>query len=156
MSTEVKQSSNFWNCLISRIFRIIINSELADPIIKVAVPLAKTILASLGITAAASAVDAGIQQKIHGSGTTVLKMPNKEMNDIMKIAKTLIDSNILLKGVAKTITNETKEQKGGFLRELLGTLGAVLLGNLLSRKGIVIATYGKGIVRAGYGNKMDF
>ena len=62
----------------------------------------------------------------------------------MKIVQALEDSNILLKGVAKTIENETKEQKGGFLNMLLGTLGASLLGNMLA---------GKGIVRAGSGNK---
>ena len=60
-----------------------------------------------------------------------------------------------MKGVTKTIENKTKEQKGGFLSMLLGTLGASLLGNLLSGKGIENKK-GKGIVRAGYGNKMDF
>ena len=73
------------------------------------------------------------------------------MNDIMKIAKALEDSNILLKGVTKTIKNETKEQKGGFLSMLLGTLGASLLGDLLtknlSRKGTVRA--GEVTIRAG-------
>ena len=59
---------------------------------------------------------------------------NKEMNDMMKIVQALEDSNILLKGVTKTIENETKEQKGGFLSMLLGTLGATLLGNLLTGK----------------------
>ena len=54
------------------------------------------------------------------------------MNDIMKIVQALEDSNILLKGVTKTIKNETKERKGGFLSILLGTLGASLLGNLLA------------------------
>ena len=70
------------------------------------------------------------------------------MNDIMKIVQTLEDSNILLKGVTKTIKNETKEQKGGFLSMLLGALGASLLGNILSRKRIV--KVGEGIVRPGY------
>ena len=78
----------------------------------------------------------------------------------MKIVQALQDSNIILNGVTKTVENETKEQKGGFLSTLLGTLGASLLGNLLSAKGIVRAGSGnekeKGIVRAGYGNKMDF
>ena len=111
---------------------------------KVAVPLAKNILASLRITAA-SAIDAAIQKKkIHGSGTTTLIVSNKEMNDIMKTVQALEDSNILLKGVTKTIKNETKEPKAGFLRMLLCTLGAKLLGNMLA---------GKGIVRAGSGNK---
>ena len=79
------------------------------------------------------------------------------MNDIMKIAQALDDSGIFLNGVTKTIKKETKEQKGGFLSMLLGTLGASLLGNLLTGKGIVRAgtgnKKGKGIVRAGSGNK---
>ena len=82
------------------------------------------------------------------------------MTDIMKILQALEDSNILLKGVTKTNKNETKEQKGGFLSMLFGTLGASLLGDLLTGKGIVRAGSGnkkrKGIARAGYGNKMDF
>ena len=64
------------------------------------------------------------------------------MNDIMKIIQALENSNILLKGVTKTIKNETKEQKGGFLSMLLGTLGASLLGNMLPGKGVVRADYG--------------
>ena len=103
-------------------------------------------------------------KKIHSSGTTTLIISNEEMNDIMKIVQTIEDSNILLKGVTKTIENEAKEQKVGFLSMLLGTLGASLLGNLLTRKGIVRTgsgnNKGKGIVRAGYGNhsqnKRDF
>ena len=79
------------------------------------------------------------------------------MNDIIKIVQALQDSNILLKGVTETVKNETKEQKGGFLSMLLGTLGASLLSNLLTGKGFVRAgssnNKGKGVVRAGYGNK---
>ena len=75
---------------------------------KVAISLAKNVLAPLGITAAASATDAGIQKKIHGSGTMISIISNKEMNDIMKIIQALDDSNILLKAVTKTIKNETK------------------------------------------------
>ena len=82
------------------------------------------------------------------------------MNNIMKIVQVLEDSNILLKGVTKTIEYETKEQKGGFLSLLLGTLGASLLGHLLTGKGIVRAgsenNRGKGIVRAGSGKQLDF
>ena len=101
---------------------------------------------------------------MHGSGSTTLIISNEEMNVIMEIVQALKDSNILLKGVTKTIKNETKEQKGGFLSMLLGTLGASLLGNLLAGKAIVRAgsgrpssssSYenkkGKGIVRAGTG-----
>ena len=72
--------------------------------------------------------------KMHGSGNTTLIISNKDMNDIMKIIQALENSNILLKGVTKTIKNETKEQKGGFLSVLLGTLGASSLGNLLTAK----------------------
>ena len=81
------------------------------------------------------------------------------MNDVMKIVQVCEDSNILLKGITKTIKNETKEQKRGFLIMLLGTLGASLLGNLLSGKWIKLNfenKKGKGIVRAGYGNKINF
>ena len=97
---------------------------------KIAIPLANNVLAPLGITAAASGIDAGIQKKLHGSRTTTLIISNKEMNDIMKIIQALEDSNILLKGVTKTIKNETEEQKGRFLSRLLGTLGTSLLGNI--------------------------
>ena len=139
-----------------------LSSKSADLLMKVAVPLAKNILAPLGITAAASSIDAGIQKKIHRSGhpSTTLIISNKEMNDIKKIVQALEDSNILLKGVTKTIKNETKEQKRGFLSMLLGTLGASLLVNLLTGKGIVRASTGnkkgKGIVRAGTGKQWDF
>ena len=82
------------------------------------------------------------------------------MNDIMKVVQALEDSNILLKGVTKTIQNETKDQKGGLLSMLFGTLGASLLGNLLAGKGIVRAgsgnKKGKGIVRSGTGKDCDF
>ena len=123
-------------------------------------PLAKSVLIPLGLTAAASAADAGIHKKILGSGNTTLIFSNEEMNDIMKIVQALKDSNILLKGDTKTIKNETKEQKGGFLSMLLGTLGASLLGNLLTGKGDVRAgsvnNKGKGIVRAGRGKQWGF
>ena len=109
---------------------------------KVAMPLAKNVLAPLGLTAAMSAIDVSIQKKIHGSGVKLI-IEQEDMKDIMKIIKALENSAILLKGVSKTIKNEAKEQRGGFLSMLLGTLGATLLGNLL--------TGGKGIMRAGDG-----
>ena len=78
----------------------------------------------------------------------------------IKIFQALENSNILIKGITKTVKNETKEQKGGFLSMLLGTLGASLLGNLLTGKGILRAGSGnekrKGIVRAGTGKEWDF
>ena len=99
-------------------------------------------------------------KKIYGSGNTTLIISNEEMNDTMKIIQALEDSDILLKGVTKTIKNETKEQKRGFLSMLLGTLGASLLGNLLTGKEILTASSGnkkaKGIVRAGSGKEWDF
>ena len=73
------------------------------------------------------------------------------MNDIIKTIEVLENSGILLKGISKTIENETKEQRGGFLSMLLGTLGATLLGNLLSGKGMMRA--GEGIVRVGEGSR---
>ena len=73
------------------------------------------------------------------------------MGDIIKIVKSLEDSGLLLKGVTESVQNEVKEQKGGFLSMLLGTLGASLLGNILAGKGMNRA--GEGIVSAGYGNK---
>ena len=91
-----------------------------------------------------------------------LIISNDEIEDFTKIVKSLEDSGLLLKGVPETVQNEVKEQKGGF-NMLLGTLGAILLGNLLTRRGINRARKGRGInragegiVRAGYGNKMDF
>ena len=96
-------------------------------------------------------------KKIHGSGTTTLIILNEEINDLMKIIQALEDYNVLLKGVTETIKNETKEQKGGFPSMLLGTLGASLLENLLTQKGIARTgsgnKNGKGNVRAGSGNK---
>ena len=127
---------------------------------KVAIPLVKNVLTLLRITAAASAIDAWIQKKIHGSETTTLITSNEEMNDIMNIVQVLEDSNFLLKRVTKTITNETKKQKGGFLGMLLGTLGASLLRNLLSGKRFVRTgsanKNGKGTVRAGTGKIWNF
>ena len=97
-----------------------------------------------------SAIDGSIQKKIHASGVKLI-IEQEDMKDIMKIIKALENSGILLKGVSKTIKDETKEQRVGFLSMLLRTLGASLLGNLLSGgKGIMRA--GKGIVCAGEGN----
>ena len=105
------------------------------------------------MSTAASAADAGIHQKILGSGcrhssSLVLRPPLSdashkpttliisidEMKDIIEIVKYLQDSGLLLKGISETIQNETREQKGGFLGMLLGTLGTSLLGNILTGK----------------------
>ena len=84
------------------------------------------------------------------NNTTTLIISNHEMEDI-KIVKYLEDSGLLLKGVSETVQNEAKEQKGGFLSMLLGTLGASLLGNILTGQGINRA--GEVVIRAGYGNE---
>ena len=123
------------------------------PLIKSVIkPLAKSVLVPLGLTAAASAADAGIHKKVLGSGrdhnNTILIISKDEMDDILKIVKSLEDSGVLLKGVGKTIQNEAKEQRGGFLSILLGTLGAALLGDILSN-----GLSGKGAIRAGYCSK---
>ena len=136
-------------------------SVLVGPLTEVAVPLAKNNFAQLGITATAPAIHvgihAGIQKKIHRSGTATLRFPNKEMNDIMKIVQALEDCNILMKGITETIENETKEQKGRFLRMLLSTLGVSLFENMLTGKGMLRVGYGnekgKEVLRTGYGSK---
>ena len=95
-------------------------------------PLAKSVLIPLGLTAAASAADAGIHKKILGSGhnNTNLIISNDEMDDILKLVKSLENSGVLLKCVSETIQHEAKEQRGGFLGMLLGTLDASLLGDV--------------------------
>ena len=112
MSTDIKFSkAQIFKITQSGGFLGSLLSKLAGPSKKVAVPLAKNILAPLGITSAASVIDAGIQNNIHGSGTTTLIIPNEEMNDIMKIIQALKDSNVLLKGVTKTIKMKQKNKK---------------------------------------------
>ena len=130
-------------------------------------PLAKSVLIPLGLNAAASAADTGINKKILGlknpssshNDNRVFIISNDEIEDIIKTIKSLEYSALLLEEFTETAQNEVKEQKGRFLSMLLGTLGACLLGNLLTGKGIYRAGKGKGmirtgdgIVRAGYGH----
>ena len=165
LSTDIKlsktelskmiQSGGFLGRLLGPLLKT--GLRLTENVLK---PLAKSDLIPLGLTVAASAAEAGIHKKILGSGnTTMLIIWNDQINDIIKIVKSLEDSGFLLKGVTETVQNEAKEQKGGFLSMLLGTLGASLLGNILTGQGINRAGKGKGInragegmVRAGYGN----
>ena len=110
--------------------------KILGSLLKIGLPLSKSVIKALGLlglTAASSAIDVGLQKKIYGSGTTTLVISNEEMNGIRKIVQALEDSNILLKGVTKTVKYEIKEQKGGFLSMLLGTLGASLLGDPLTK-----------------------
>ena len=153
--------------------------KLLGPLLKTELPLmksvikpsAKSVLIPLGLTAAASAADAGIHKKILGSGhnNTTLIISNDEMDDILKIVKSLENSDLLLKGVSETIQHESQEQRGGFLSMLLGTLGASLLCDILSKglsgKGVIragegtiragkgVIRAGEGTIRAGYGSK---
>ena len=126
-------------------------------------PLAKSFLIPLGLTAAASEADPGIYKKILQSGNTTLIISNNKIEDIIKKVKSLEGSGLLLKRVTEKIQDEVKEEKGIVLSMLLGTLGAKLLGNLLTGRGInraikckEINRAGEGIARAGYGNKIDF
>ena len=138
------QSGGFLGRLFGPLLRI--GLPLMKSVIK---PLTKIVLVPLGLTAAASAADAGVLKKILGSGhnnNTTLIISNDRMDDILKIVKSLEDSGVLLKGVCETMQNESKEQRGEFLSMLLGTLGASLLGNLLTKN-----LSGKGVIRAGEG-----
>ena len=128
------------------------------PLLKSGLLLLKSVikpLGALGLTAAASATDAAINKKILGSGNhTTLIISNDDMQDLLKIVKSLEDSGILLDGITEKVKNEVKEQKGGFLSALLTTLGASLLGDaLFSRKGRGVIRAGEGAIRAGYGSK---
>ena len=156
MSTDIKLSK-------AQISKIVQSGgflgKLLGPLLKTGLSLLKSVIKLLGLsnlTAASSAIDAGAQKKIYGCGTTTLVISKEEMNGIMKIVQALENSGILLKGVTKTIKNETKEQKGGFLSMLLGTLGISFLGNLLTKnlsgKGTVRA--GEGTIRVGYGSSI--
>ena len=88
-------------------------SKLAGPLMKVAMPLTKNVLAPLGLTAAMSATDGGIQKKIHGSGVKLI-IEQEDMKDIMKTIKALENSGILLKGVSKTIKMKLKNKELDF------------------------------------------
>ena len=139
--------------------------RLLDPLLKTGLPLmksvinpsAKSVLLPLGLTAAASAADAGMHKNIVGSGhnnnNTILIISNDEKDNLLEIVISLEESGILLRGVSKTIQNEAKEQRVGFLSMLLGTLGASLLGDLLTKKlsGKGVIRGGEGVIRAGYG-----
>ena len=129
------------------------------PLLKSGLPLVKSVikpLGMLGLTAAASATDAAINRKILGSGNhTALTISNNDVQDLLNIVKSLEDSGILLNRITETVKNEVKEQKGGFLSMLLGTLGASLLGDLLTKnlsgRGVIRA--GERTIKAGYGSK---
>ena len=159
--SKVTQSGGF----LGRLFGPLLKTRL--PLIKNLIkPLAKSVLISLALTAAASAADAGINKKILGLGNTTLIISNNEIKDIIKIVKSLEDYGLLSEWVTETVQTEVRDQKVGLLSMLLGRLGASSWGNILVPKGINRAGEGKGInragegiARAGYGNhslKMGF
>ena len=109
-------------------------------------PLAESVLIALGLTTGASETDAATQKNIYQSGATTLIFSNEEMEDIMKIHKSLEESGLLIKGVSEIIKNKAKEQEWVFLGKLLDTLEASLLENLVTGKGTVRT--GEGTTRA--------
>ena len=136
---KIWQSGEF----LGRHLRTLIKTEL--PLIgNVLKPLARSVLVLLGLTAAVSATD--IHQKMFGSGTITFTISNEEINDIMKRVKSLEESELLIK-ISEIIKNKAKEQKGGLLSMLLGTIGVSFLGNLIARKSTIRA--GEGTSRVG-------
>ena len=140
--TQLGQSEGFLGGLLGSLLKT--GFPLMKNILKL---LAKSMLIPLGLTAAAWARDAAIQKKNFGSGITTLIISYEEMNDIMKKVTSLKESGLLIKSISKTIKTEAKVQKSRFLGMLSSTLGASLLGNLLTDKGVVRA--GEGTIRAG-------
>ena len=86
-------------------------------------------------------------KKVYGPGTKTLISSNEEMEDKMKIVKSLKKTGLLIKEIGETIKNKTKKQKGGFLSMLLGTLAANILGSALTGKGLIRA--GERTIRSG-------
>ena len=130
-----KISSNVFGRKIRRILSRLLGPLLKPrlPLIGNAIkPLAKSVLIPLGLTVAALTTNTDIHNKMFGSSMTRLIISNEEMNDIIKIVQLLEEFGLLIKGVNKTIKNGAKEQIGGFIGVSLGSLGASLLGNLLT------------------------
>ena len=135
MSTDIKLSKAQINKIMKggeNLGRLLMSffHKLINP----AISIGKNILAPLELSAAMSVTDAAFQKKMYGSGMTTLIISNDDLDDLIKIITALEQHDRILKGTSKTIENETKEQKGGFLSMLLGTLGASLLGDLLTGK----------------------
>ena len=153
MSTDIKLSKVQINKVIKEggnLGRLLMN--FLPKLIKPAISIGKNILAPLGLSAAMSPTDAAIQKKMYGFGNKTLIISNNDLNDLIKIATALEEHDILLKGTNKAIKNKIKKQDGGFLSMLLGTLGASLLGNLLTGKGMYRT--GQGMYRTGQGLKI--
>ena len=133
---KIGQSQGFLGILL----RLLLKTRL--PLMKNVLTPLESLLVPLRLTAAA-VTDSAIFKKMFRFGrpsdlasrNRTLKVLNKKINDIIKIAESFEESGLLIKGVSETIENEAKGQKGGFFGILLGTLGASLLGDLLAGKG---------------------
>ena len=137
MSTDIKLSKVQINEIIKEdgnLGRLLMT--FLPKLIKPAISIGKNILAPLRLSAAMSATDAAFERKMYGSGNKTLMISNNDLNDLIKITTALEEHDILLNGMSKTIKNKIKKQEGGFSSMLLGTLGASLLGNLLTGKGL--------------------
>ena len=152
MSTDIKLSKAQINKIIKEggnLGRLLMN--FLPRLIKPTISIRKNILAPLGLSAAMSATDAAFQKNMYRSGNKTLIISNNDLNDLIKIATALEEHDIFLKGTGRAIKNNAKKQEGGFLSMLLGALGASLLGNLLTGKGMYRT--GKGLYRTGQGLK---
>ena len=112
-------------------------------------PLTKSVLIPLKLAQAASTTDSNIQKNIFGSGMTTMIISNEEINDIMKIIKSLKQAGLLKKRVSNTDENKTKAQKDAILEMSLGTSSVTLLRSLLTRKRVIRAC--GSVIRAGEG-----
>ena len=118
------------------------------PLMKIVLTLlTKSALIPLRSSAGMSAADATIQKKIYGSGTTTLIISNEEIEDMMKIVKSLEESALLMKGISEIVKNEAQKQKDRFLPMLLWILVGSVLGNALTGK--LVITAGEGVIRTG-------
>ena len=110
-------------------------------------PLSKSVLIPQGLTAAASVTNTAVQKRIHGSGMNTLITSSKEMEDLMKIVKSIEESSLVIKGICEGSESKAKEQKDRFLGPILGAVAAALFGNLLAAKGVIQAC--EGTIRGG-------
>ena len=118
------------------------------PLMKIVLTLlTKSALIPLRSSAGMSAADATIQKKIYGSGITALIISNEEIEDMMKIVKSLEESALLMKGISEIVKNEAQKQKDRFLPMLLWILVGSVLGNALTGK--LVITAGEGVIRTG-------
>ena len=128
MSTDIKLSKSQINKLIiegGTLGSILV--RLLPKLIKPALSLGKTILAPLGLSAAMSSTDAAIKKKIYGSGTKTVKFSNKDLDDMTKIVNALGDSDVLMKGVTKTLKSDIKRRCFAFNANVTWYFGCIFI-----------------------------